>query len=80
MAVLMYKIVRMRVPDCLVGVFTRHVPRERVRARETQKILSSISCAKTMALNLSRFRECVTGAPFLLRFGNYRLSADSNWQ
>ena len=31
MAVLMYRIVRIRVPDCLVGLFTRHVPMERVR-------------------------------------------------
>ena len=29
MAVLMYRIGRMRVPDCLVGLFIRHVPRER---------------------------------------------------
>ena len=30
-AVLIYSIVHMCVPDCLVGLFTRHVPRERVR-------------------------------------------------
>ena len=31
MAVLMNRIVCMRIPDCLVGLFTRHVPRECVR-------------------------------------------------
>ena len=31
MAVLMYKIVCMHVPDCLVGLFTRYVPRGNVR-------------------------------------------------
>ena len=31
MAVLMYKIVRMSVPDCLVGIFTRHAPRGNLR-------------------------------------------------
>ena len=31
MAVLMYKIVRMNVPDCLVGLFTRDVRRGNVK-------------------------------------------------
>ena len=31
MAALMYKIVRMNILDCLVGLFTRYVPRTNVR-------------------------------------------------
>ena len=78
MAVLMYKIVRMNVPDCLLGLFTRYVPRGNVRG--VIKELEPPLMRKSYGFKSSRCEERIYGTLYPLRFETYRLSVGSSVQ
>ena len=75
MAVLMYKIVRMNVPDRLVGLFTRYVPRGNVRG--VIKEFEPPLMRKSYGFKSFQVRGAHLWNSLLTRFETYCLSVGS---